>query len=258
MPAEPPGNAGRCAIAVMAKAPSAGRVKTRLVPPLSADEATALSGCFLRDVTANIAEAGRAAAIDRWIAYAPAGNEALFDPVIAPGTRLVLADGSADMPEGVERFGRSLLHAAQGLFDLGYGAVCLLNSDSPTLPTACLVEAAHALAAPGGRVVLGPADDGGYYLIGMTAPHAALFRDIDWSTARVAAQTADRVAELGLELVTLPGWYDVDDAASLRTLLAELAGESDRKSTGYAAPETARWLAALDLTDRLAPAMRRA
>ncbi len=79
--------------------------------------------------------------IDGWIAYAPAGSEALFQPIIAPGTQLVLADGSPDMPAGVERFGRSLLHAAQGLFARGYGAVCLLNSDSPTLPTAVLIEA---------------------------------------------------------------------------------------------------------------------
>src|SRR5271156_6077752 len=123
MPADPAGPAGRCAIAVMAKAPSPGRVKTRLVPPLSADEATALSGCFLQDVTANIAQAARDQPIDGYVAFAPAGSEALLRPVIAPGTRLILADGSPVMPDRVERFGRSLLHAARGLFELGYGAV---------------------------------------------------------------------------------------------------------------------------------------
>jgi rSAM/selenodomain-associated transferase 1 len=241
----------------MAKAPSPGRVKTRLVPPLSPDEATALSGCFLRDVTANIAEAARVAPIDAYVAFAPAGGEALLHPVIAPGTRLVLADGSPAMPDGVERFGRSLLHAARGLFALGYGAVGLLNSDSPTLPTALLVEGARALAAPGDRVVLGPADDGGYYLLAMKAPHAVLFRDIDWSTERVAAQTSARAAELGLELVTLPSWYDVDDAASLRALLDELDG-AGRHGGCYEAPATARWLAQHDIRGRLAPTARRA
>ena len=249
MPAEPSSTAGRCAIAVMAKAPVPGRVKTRLVPPLSPDAAMALSGCFLRDVTENIAQAARVMPIDGYVAFAPSGGEALLEPVIAQGTRLILADGSPVMPDGVERFGRSLLHAARGLFALGYGAVALLNSDSPTLPTDILVDAARALAAPGERVVLGPADDGGYYLLGMKAPHAALFRDIDWSTERVAAQTRARAEALGLELVTLPTWYDVDDAASLQALVAEL-DRADRG--GYAAPATARWLARHVSSGRLA------
>ncbi len=72
----------------------------------------------------------------------------------------------------------------------GYDAVCLLNSDSPTLPTSLLADAAGMLAAPGDRVVLGACDDGGYYLIGMKAPHARLFADIAWSTEQVADQTA--------------------------------------------------------------------
>ena len=252
MPAD---RAGRCAIAVMAKAPTPGRVKTRLVPPLTAEEAMQLSGCFLQDVTANIALAARTLPIDAYVAYAPAGDEAVFAGVTAPGTALVLADGSPAMPEGVERFGRCLLHAAQGLFALGYGMACLLNSDSPTLPTGLLVAAARALALPGDRAVLGPADDGGYYLIGMKAPHATLFRAIDWSTEQVAALTAARAAGLGLPLVTLAPWYDVDDAASLTTLLDELDGAG---RGGYPAPVTASWLARTGVRRRLAPVARRA
>ena len=94
-----------------------------------------MSAAFLRDVTANVAAAGRGAAIDGWIAYAPRGAEAAFDGVIAPGTRLVVADGRAPMPAEVEGFGRCLLHAARALYAKGYGSVCLLNSDSPNLPT---------------------------------------------------------------------------------------------------------------------------
>ena len=102
----------------------------------------------------------------------------------------------------------------------------MLNSDSPTLPTALLIRAAHALLAPGDRVVLGPADDGGYYLLGMKQPHAHLFADIAWSTADVAAATRARAATLGLEVVKLPAWYDVDDAASL----ARLSGGRRRRT----------------------------
>ena len=213
---------GKCAIAVMAKAPQAGRVKTRLVPPLTPDQAVQLSAAFLRDITENLARAGTA--IDPWVAFAPAGGEAAFDGLLAAGTALLLADGTPDMPAGVDGFGRSLLHAAQGLFARGYGAVCLLNADSPTLPTALLAQAARRLAEPGERVVLGPAEDGGYYLIGMQTAHGGLFADIAWSTGSVAEQTRARAAALGVPLVELAPWYDVDDRAALARLRGELGG----------------------------------
>src|SRR5689334_4729751 len=156
-----------CAIGVMAKAPQPGRSKTRLCPPLRPDQAAELSAAFLRDITENIALASRAAPIRGWIAYAPAGSESHFAGHVADGTDMVLADGSPPMPADVQGFGRCLLHAARSLFAAGFAAVCLVNSDSPTLPTALLVQAARLLLAPGERIVLGPAEDGGYYLLGM-------------------------------------------------------------------------------------------
>ena len=176
----------------MAKAPRPGRVKTRLVPPLTHQAAGALSANFLSDITANIRQAAQTAPIEGYVAYAPAGFESLFDGILAPGTGLVLADGSIELPPLVQGFGRSLLHAARALFERGHPSVCLLNSDSPTLPTAVLAQAALALSAPGERAVLGPAEDGGYYLLGMTAPYAHLFEDIAWSTERVADETRAR------------------------------------------------------------------
>jgi rSAM/selenodomain-associated transferase 1 len=241
----------RCAIAVMAKAPRPGKVKTRLQPTLTPDSAMALSSAFLRDITENIRLAAREAAIDPWVAYAPAGLEMLFHGMLASGTRLVLADGEIDVPEGVNGFGRSLLHATRALFQRHYQAVCLLNSDSPTLPTAMLVRAAQALATPGDRVVLGPAEDGGYYIIGMKAEHAGLFADIAWSTETVAAQTRDRAAALGLDLVELETWYDVDDNAALQRLLRELSGAP---TEAFRAPATAACLRRLGLAERLGEA----
>jgi rSAM/selenodomain-associated transferase 1 len=246
---------GRCAIAVMAKAPRPGKVKTRLQPALSPEAAMALSASFLRDITENIRLAAREAAIDGWIAYAPAGLEMLFHGMLASGTRLVLADGAIDTPDAVQGFGRSLLHAARALFGRHYAAVCLLNADSPTLPTAMLVRAAQALAEPGERVVLGPAEDGGYYVIGMKAEHAGLFADIAWSTDAVAAQTRERAAALGLELVELETWYDVDDNAALQRLLGELTGTAAASGAApYRAPATAECLRRLGLMDRLGEA----
>lgn len=241
-----------CAIGVMAKAPQAGRSKTRLCPPLQHDEAAALSAAFLRDISENVVAAGRDVPIHGLIAYAPAETAGLFDGHLAPGTGFVLADGRIDVPGGVTGLGKCLLHAIQGLFDMGYGAACLLNSDSPTLPTAFLASAARALLAAGDRVVLGPAEDGGYYLIGMKAPHARLFANIAWSTDTVAEATRCRAKALGLEVVELPHWYDVDDARALDRLAAELGGPADGH---YHAPATA---AAMRAVGRLADRLHRA
>ena len=248
-----PGETGRgCAIAVLAKAPRPGQVKTRLSPPLLPEEAAMMSAAFLRDITANIAEAARVAhgdgAITGWVAYAPAGLEGLFDGLLEPGTELVLADGEIEASPDVQGFGLCLLHAVRALLAEGFGSVCLLNSDGPTLPTSLLAEAARRLAKPGDRAVFGPAEDGGYYLLGLKAAHARLFGDIDWSTERVADQTRARADEIGLELVELPPWYDVDDAAALRRLLE---GRALGGLTPYPAPMTSALVARLGLAERL-------
>ncbi len=245
---------GGCAIAVMAKAPRPGQVKTRLVPPLTAISAATLSASFLRDITENIALAASDAAIHGYVAYAPVGFEKSFDGMLADGTRLVLADGVGVSAPGVAGFGRSLLHAAQALFAKGHDAVCLLNSDSPTLPTRLLAQAAISLSEPGDRVVLGPAEDGGYYVIGMKAPHLHLFQDIAWSTNSVADETRARAAALGLPVVELATWYDVDDAASLRRLCRELASGAVSDLRPYNAPATADCLARLRIPDLLTAA----
>jgi uncharacterized protein len=115
------------------------------------------------------------------------------------------------------------LHSAIAqLFERGHRCAVVVNSDSPTLPTSLLVETAQVLARPGDRAVLGPANDGGYYLLGLKATHRQLFQDIAWSTEHVARQTLDRAAALGLPVHVLPEWYDVDDIAALKMLQAEL------------------------------------
>ncbi|MFT8245623.1 TIGR04282 family arsenosugar biosynthesis glycosyltransferase [Roseomonas sp. BN140053] len=253
------GGNGLCAVAVMAKAPRAGKVKTRMCPPLLPEEAMAMSAAFLRDITGNLRLAAEAAPLHGFVAYAPLGLESLFDGLLAEGTRLVLADGTGEMPPGVQGFGRCLLHAARALFAQGYSAVCLLNADSPTLPTAHLRRAAELLLLPRaeGRAVLGAAEDGGYYLLGMTAPHPTLFERVSWSTERVAEETRERVAELGLELAELPPWYDVDDRAALQRLVAETAPGRPVGLTAppFAAPATTACLREIALAERLRPAV---
>lgn len=232
----------------MAKAPRPGFSKTRLCPPLRPDQAAKLSAAFLRDITDNIALAARDAPIGGYISYAPAGAEAAFEGHLAPGTGLLLADGSPAMPPGVQGFGRSLLHAIMAMLELGHGSAVVLNSDSPTLPTALLVRTAAALERDGDRVVLGPADDGGYYLLGMKAAHAHLFADIAWSTGSVAEATRLRAAQLGLEVVELPSWYDVDDHPALDRLLRETETPAITNDLlPYAAPVTAVALSRMGL-----------
>ena len=244
--------AGGCAIAVMAKAPRPGEVKTRLAPPLARDMASALSAGFLRDITENIALAAGGMQIHPYVAYAPARSAAFFDGMLADGTRLILADGAGVAEPGIRGIGRGLLHAARSLFAEGHDRVCLVNADTPTLPTALLSQAAAALAEDGDRVVLGPAEDGGYYLIGLKAPHAQLFADVAWSTSAVAQQTRERAWALGLPVIELDQWYDVDDVPALHRLCRELTMRLQKNGLDpFPAPATARSIAQLRIAEIL-------
>ena len=223
-----------CALTVMAKAPRAGRVKTRLSPPLTLDQTAALNICFLRDTTENLATVTHGAGL---ISYTPVGDEVLFAGL--------LPDTFALVPQRGDGFGERLLFAAQDILALGYGSVCLIDSDSPTVPAAAYAQAVQALAAPGDRVILGPSHDGGYYLIGLKQPHPEPFDRISWSTSTVLAETRQRCVEASLELVELPLWYDVDDAATLALLEAEILQDQAPAFTslpGYSAPHTRQFL----------------
>lgn len=200
----------------MAKASAPGRTKTRLVPPLTFEEAAELNTAFLQDVASNILDAARAVPIRGYMAYGPPGGEAVafFARILPPDIGLI--------ESWYPSFGDCLFAAVESLFQNGHHAAVVLNSDSPTLPTSLLIETANLLSQPGDRAVLGPSTDGGYYLLGLKAPHHRLFEDIAWSTDQVARQTIARAGEIGLDVHVLPAWYDIDDADALRLLHAEL------------------------------------
>jgi rSAM/selenodomain-associated transferase 1 len=217
----------------MAKAPIPGRVKTRLSPPLTPNQAAALNVAFLRDTSANLAAVAERTIASPVVSYTPAGEEHRFEGILPPEFELIVQRG--------EDFGERLLYAAEDLLACGFSAVCLIDSDSPTVPKRAYVEAVLALQQPGARVVLGPSADGGYYLIGIKRADARLFEGVSWSTSDVYSQTVERVHAAGLELVELPMWYDVDDAATLSQLRAELlAGIAPGFAIeqGYVAPAT--------------------
>ena len=206
--------AARCGIAIMAKASAPGRTKTRLVPPLTFDEAAALNTAFLRDIADNLLLAGCYGSIAGYAAFAPRGSEDFFRRILPSAIGLI----DACLPN----FGDCLLRTIEVLLARGHQSAVVLNSDSPTLPTALLVETAEALARPGERAVLGPSNDGGYYLLGIKTAHRRLFEDVAWSTAHVAEQTLERAREIKLDVHALPVWYDVDDAEGLRRLRDEV------------------------------------
>jgi len=222
-----------CALGLMAKAPFAGEVKTRLVPPLTPEEAAALNVCFLRDMAANIQAVSKTEAASGLVVYTPAGSESAFERVLPRGFNLLTQRGAS--------LGERLCNATDDLLRQGYGAVCLINSDSPTLPKAILIRAIESLATGGDRVVLGAAEDGGYYLIGLKHAHRNLFNEIAWSTSDVLARTKQRAAEIDLPVELLPSWYDVDDAETLNRLCEELFFTTSPNGA-YSAPHTRAFL----------------
>jgi uncharacterized protein len=225
------------AVAVFCKTPSPGFSKTRLSPPLRPEDCSLLSTCFISDVAVSIVEATGAGAGAPFAVYTPAGSEASLRSLLPAEFQLLLqCEGD---------FGTRLSQAVVALLNDGHAGVILLNSDSPTLPVEILKLAITAVRS-NDAVVLGPAIDGGYTLIGLSRPHLNVFADIPWSTSAVFERTVERAAEANVPVITLPKWYDVDDAATLRLLEAELNGVppdfAQGGLTGAAAPATREFL----------------
>ena len=200
---------GRTVVIIMAKEPAAGRTKTRLCPPLSESDAAQLAEAVLFDT---IDLVSRLSGVRLAIAVTPPRAVAAFRHRV-PHDALLL-------PVAGEDIGACLRQATGCVFAEGYARAMAIGSDGPTLPLAYLERAGELL----GRhdVVLGPSEDGGYYLVGLRHPAPGLFEGIAWSTSRVMEQTVDRAAALGLSVALLPPWYDVDTAADLERFRAEL------------------------------------
>ncbi len=200
------------AVAVMAKVPGAAPVKSRLHAALTEARATELYRCFLLDrLDALVAVPGIAPVV----AFTPPEARTRMATLAPPGVRLLAQEGD-DLTERLTRLFDRLLGE-------GHPAALAMDSDSPTLPMAYVAAAARALADGEADVVIGPSDDGGYYLIGVREPRPTLFEDVPWSTADVLATTLARARGLGLRARLLPPWFDVDTEADLHRLCDELA-----------------------------------
>lgn len=223
------------AVAILCKTPAPGQSKTRLSPPLRPEECAGISACFIRDLSATIAELSKDGDATGHAVYTPRGSERAL--------RALLPEGFGLTPQCDGGFGVRLGQGVIDLLDKGHDGAILINSDSPTLPLSILRAAVDAVRQDD-NVVLSPAFDGGYTLIGLSRAHQRLFEDIPWSTSEVYRLTLDRARETGLPVVNVPGWYDVDDAASLQMLETELSGGSLPfvAPPGAAAPATRRFL----------------
>jgi len=225
------------AVGIFCKTPAAGFSKTRLSPPLRPEECGVLSACFIRDLATTIHGLCLDGGVMPYAVYTPAGTEKALRALLPARFRLLLQCGGD--------FGTRLCRAAADLLSDGHAGVILVNADSPTLP-ASILRFAVAAVRGNDAVVLSPAIDGGYTLIGLSRPHPRVFADIPWSTPKVHHLTMERAAEIGVPVINVPGWYDVDDKQTLHLLEAELAGEQLSFSLpgvkGADAPATRRFL----------------
>jgi len=186
-------------LVVVAKAPQPAKVKTRLSPELSPDEATGLYRCFIRD---RIREVSRLKNIDLAIAYTPAISQDYFLQFLSNGFKL--------FPQRGKDLGQRLHNIFVDQLQQGYQAVTIIDSDTPDLPRTIVEQAFELLAADGADAVFGPSHDGGYYLIGMQRPHSELFQNITWSTATVLQETLEIAKKSGLRAKLLKHWNDLD------------------------------------------------
>ncbi len=209
------------ALVIFAKAPIPGQVKTRLTPALTEDEAATLHGSFVLDTLERTkAAVGRfKLPVDRFLACAPSSSHVFFRIMEARhGVTLLDQQG--------EDLGIRMHHAFDSLFRRGYQRICLVGTDVPSLPLTYYRDAMEALVHH--DVVIGPANDGGYYLIGLTRPHHDLFINIPWSTDGVMTRTQQKAITAGLRVSLLPPWSDVDTIANLEALIGESAADKTR------------------------------
>ena len=213
-------------VIVFAKNPVPNQVKTRLVPPLSPEQAATLYTAFLTDGCDTLAKLPDA---DIIIAYTPA--EARSD------LQALIGDDAIYIPQIGADLGERLTSATQWAAEHGYTKILLVGSDSPTLPVSYISTAFTLLDSR--NIVLGPSTDGGYYLIGFsvetvetTVPH--IFKDIAWSTTDVFQQTVAHIRSLKATLGLLPPWYDIDTAEDLAFLYAHISAMRLAGETGQA------------------------
>ena len=215
------------ALIVFAKPPVPGRVKTRLTPPLSPEDAARLYGAFLQDALDQYQGLGVTLRLYLALDGSPPGRGMPArhgDRCAQWGDTYARWVGENVFRQKGEGLGERMRQAFEETFAEGYRRVILIGTDHPTLPSAWIKEG-FSLLEGRGAVVLGPTGDGGFYLIGMNESFSRVFEGMTYSHEAVFEQAAARVASCGASLRTLPEWYDVDTFEDLKRLVADMREE---------------------------------
>ena len=198
----------RVALAVMARAPSDAHGKTRLLTSLGVVDGTDLRRALLLD-TLDVVQ--QVVGVEPVVVFAPETGGAEIAGLVG-GDFHLLAQRGGDL-------GERLRSAFADLFAMNYSAVAIIGSDLPTLPAEHVERGLDVLRREVDPLVLGPALDGGYYLIGLRANHPEIFHKIAWSTADVLAATLSAAEAHRLSVTLIPSWYDVDSMDDLLRVL---------------------------------------
>lgn len=220
-------------LVIVAKEPVPGRVKTRLFPHLSPEEATGLYESFLRDT---LGEMGTLQEIDLAIAFTPAEAKETFTSFAS--------DRFGLFPQRGKDLGERLLNIFVEKLGQRYEAVSIINSDSPDLQRAMVMESFRLLLSKEAEVVFGPCHDGGYYLVGLNAICPELFRNIPWSTERVLSISLEKARRIGLKARLLPFWSDIDTFEELLSFYKRYKGRT--QTSPWAGEKTLSFLLTLE------------
>ena len=196
-------------LVVMAKKPEIGKTKTRLCPPFTHQQAADFYQALLIDTLTMV---GSIADVQMGLAITPENSPPYFSGIIPAGTLLFPVDG--------ENIGQCLHKTMAHFLAEGYQKVIVINSDGPSLPKDYLSQSINLLKDH--DLVIGPSEDGGYYLIGCKEELSELFCGIAWSTDQVFDQTVVNANSLSLLTAVLPKWYDVDRPEDAIRLANEL------------------------------------
>jgi uncharacterized protein len=199
------------ALAVMAKAPVAGQIKTRLLPLFTAEEAAELSRALLVDQLNHLQELNAA---DFYLAFAPDDAQWLMEQIAPSYFHL--------FPQQGDDLGARMAAVFERLFQIGHKSIVLIGGDLPPVPLRFFTEAYAFLESSKKRVVLGPSRDGGYYLVGCNQPTPEIFQGMSWSHSAVLAQTLDKLAASQVDVHLIPSWFDIDTPDDLRYLRSAL------------------------------------
>jgi rSAM/selenodomain-associated transferase 1 len=198
------------ALAVMAKAPIPGKVKTRMVPPLTHEQAAQLFQVLLLDQLEHLTALED---VDLYVAFTPVEAKTLIKGIVPANFQCFHQRG--------HDLGERMYEVFAELWRRGHRNLVLIGGDLPVVPFLFLRDAFKVLQREDRQLVFGPSEDGGYYLVGMNQPTPEIFQEMSWSHDQVLKQTTEKVTRLGIDFGLLPGWFDLDTIKDLERLRAK-------------------------------------